>query len=159
MRDAESILSLLDRLGAIEIGSWPVRAMGKPRMTQRDRWNPSPQVKRYLAFKDELRLRTASRRSHIEEVLFSPGSTTAWIFYVKMPTSYYRGGKRSSENTKAFKLRNTGMDQKPDLDNIMKAVWDTLAIEDKAIYGLMAWKLWSDEDRITMYHVPHSLHG
>lgn len=101
----------------------------KPRMNQSDKWKKRPVVQKYWAFAEELRLK-ANLAGYIL-------GDTIWIrFYLPMPKSW----------TKKKKAAMAGQphQQKPDLDNLLKAFWDALADEDKHIYQIdHASKWWT----------------
>lgn len=98
--------------------------MGKPRMTQRDRWKKRPVVERYHAFCDELRLKyTAPLPDELE-----------LIFYLPMPKSWSK--------KKVAQFSGTPHQQKPDIDNLSKAFMDALCKDDARIYKLVATKYW-----------------
>lgn len=108
--------------------------VAKPRQTRRDRWAKRPCVVAYRAFADELRL-LAKRYS------FALENGLAYEFHLPMPASW-------SKKKRAEKLGQLH-DQKPDLDNLIKAVWDALAEEDKAIAHIAgAKKVWSEQAAI-----------
>ena len=106
-----------------------ITPMGKPRMTQRDRWKKRPRVLRYNAFKDTLRLSTIGK-------LPKDPSRLSWIAYLPIPASWPK--KKKSEM--AGKLHR----QRPDRDNIDKAILDTLFKEDSGIASGMIEKRWDD---------------
>ncbi len=103
--------------------------ISKPRQTRSDKWKKRPCVLVYRAFADELRLQ-ASRQG------FSLENGLAYEFHLPMPKSW-------SQRKRLEKLGQLH-DQKPDLDNLLKSVWDSLAKEDKAIaYIGQAKKVWA----------------
>jgi Holliday junction resolvase RusA-like endonuclease len=63
-------------------------------------------------------------------------------FRIKMPDSW-SAKKRTS-------MRGQPHRQKPDLDNLIKAVGDALLIEDKGICYIEAMKLWDMKDSISI---------
>ena len=66
------------------------------------------------------------------------GSTV--IFYLPMPKSW-------SKKKKALML-GQGHQQKPDVDNLLKAVMDATLKEDSHIYDIHSQKFWSDQGSI-----------
>ena len=108
--------------------------IGKPRMTQRDRWKKRPCVLRYHAFKD------AVRKALLAELPFNKVPTDPQgvniAAYFSMPKSWPKRKKES--------LSGAPHKQKPDIDNIIKAVLDTIFPEDSLIYCVMAEKYWDD---------------
>ena len=107
----------------------PLEPMGKPRMTQRDRWKKRPAVLRYHAFRDEFKLRTRHKLPESMLVL-------SWVAFFPMPQSW----------SKTKKIEHAGRPhrQKPDRDNIDKAILDCLEFDDKQIYGGEIYKFWED---------------
>lgn len=105
--------------------------MGAVRMNKADAWKKRPVVLRYFRFKDDLR---ASGLNTIPE-----GGKI--IFRLPMPASW--SGKRKRE---ADGKPHT---QKPDLDNMLKAVLDTIYEEDCHIWNIGGLeKYWAYEGSI-----------
>lgn len=109
---------------------YPVKPVPKPRMTQRDKWQKRPAVMRYRAFADEVRL----RKIELPE-------SGAWIvFHMAMPGSWSK--------TKRELMRGKPHQQKPDLDNMIKALGDALHADDSGLWDYRASKLWADDGGI-----------
>lgn len=108
----------------------PVIPIGAPRMTQRDRWKKRPVVLRYFDYKDTVRLSG-----------FKVTETLNVIFYMQMPKSW-SAKKKAAMDGKPH-------DQKPDIDNLLKALMDTTG-EDKTVHTITARKIWSSNPRITI---------
>ena len=102
----------------------------KPRMTQRDRWLKRPCVMRYWAFKDEVKLKR----------LALPQSDAKIIFHIPMPSSW--------SDIKKMYYAGSPHKQKPDLDNLIKGLGDSIHAEDKEIWNFQATKLWAYEGAI-----------
>ena len=98
----------------------------KPRMTRSDRWKKRPSVLRYFVFKDECRL----NRVEIPEY---GGHIT---FIIPMPKSWSKK-RRSQMDGKPHR-------QRPDTDNLLKAICDAVFDEDCTIWDIRATKLWGD---------------
>lgn len=108
-----------------------ITPVSKPRMTQSDKWQRRVCTTRYWAFKDELK------------ALWGTDDLPAAIsikFYIPMPSSW-------SEKKKSL-LYGKPHQAKPDLDNLIKAVWDSLCISDSYIWRVDAVKLWAREGSI-----------
>ena len=105
----------------------PIVPIGKPRMTQSDKWKKRPAVVRYYAFKDELR-KAVGELGDVEIL--------SWVAYLPIPKSW----------TKKKKLEMKGKPhrQKPDRDNIDKAILDALFKDDSGIAGGTIFKYWDD---------------
>lgn len=109
----------------------PITPVGKPRMTQRDKWQQRPAVMRYRAYGDELRLQLPGYEvpDHLQI-----------IFYLPMPKSW--------SNKKRESMRNRPCKSKPDIDNLLKAFLDHLAPDDAYVYRVEMAKFWADEGGI-----------
>src|SRR6266478_9431797 len=99
----------------------------KPRMTRRDTWSQRPAVGLYHAFCDELRLKFPYPLPEMLRVEFYLPVPASWS--LKKQVQYHRQPHR----------------QRPDIDNLCKAVMDALAKEDSYIYILHAEKYWTAE--------------
>lgn len=117
-----------------------VNPIGKPRMTQRDRWKRRPCVLIYHEFKDKLRAdaESAGLTSEVK------AKGLSWNAYIPMPKSW--SIKKKAEMHYALHQ------SRPDRDNIDKAILDTLFKEDRCIaYGTIR-KYWCHpgEERIEL---------
>lgn len=110
-----------------------VTPVPKPRMTRRDRWAQRPVVARYWAFCDELRAATEG---------LALGGRVSLDFVLPMPVSWSR--------VKRARLDGTPHEQRPDIDNLCKAVFDALYTDDKVIHELRATKRWGVVGSITI---------
>lgn len=120
--------------------------MGKPRMTQQDKWKKRPVVVRYWLFKDKLQ-EWANNNG------FSIGDSLVATFVIPFPKSYYtpKGKlkkKHSDWHGKAH--QNT-----PDIDNIAKAVMDALLKDDSNVHTLKVKKVWGHEGKIIFHNEIH----
>lgn len=108
----------------------------KPRMTQRDRWKKRQCVLDFFAFRD--RIRQEVKRIDtllIKESPFDWDNLTV-IFLVPMPKSW-------SKKKKALMVGKP-MQQRPDLDNYLKGLFDATHEEDSSIWKVTASKIWTD---------------
>ncbi|MGB0662800.1 MAG: RusA family crossover junction endodeoxyribonuclease [Pontibacterium sp.] len=112
----------------------------KPRQTQRDRWAQRPCVVRYREFKDQVR----------EAGLTVPNSGCRMVFVLPMPKSWTKK-KRDA-------MRGKPHQQKPDTDNMIKAVLDAVHVEDSQIYHVEGLKFWGDEGAIILQPVHVATH-
>ena len=96
---------------------YDITPVSKPRMTQRDRWHKRPETAAYWAFKAEVRLLGIN----------IPESGYHITFIIPMPKSWSQK-KRKQLNGQAHQ-------QKPDKDNLEKALRDALRQLEKAING------------------------
>lgn len=99
----------------------------KPRQTRSDKWKKRPCVLQYRAFADEL-------RKQAKEMGYSLGETLNVDFIVAMPDSWSK--KKKDE------MNGTPHRQTPDVDNFLKAVFDSLAKQDKTVWRVEASKTW-----------------
>lgn len=115
---------------------FPVIPMGKPRMTQRDRWKKRPAVLRYHAFKDQLRACLVNF-PHLRALLES-GTVhhLSWTAYFPLPDSWSKKKKAA--------LAGSLHRAKPDRDNIDKAILDALFTDDSGIAAGQIEKRWDD---------------
>lgn len=107
-----------------------ITPIGKPRQTQSDRWKQRPVVVRYRAFCDELRYKFR------EEF---PGSVRL-KFTLPIPKSWSAGN--------AADALGGAHTQRPDIDNLIKAVLDALCADDSYVWRLEATKVWGKEGAI-----------
>ena len=105
----------------------------KPRQTQADKWQKRPAVLRYRAFADECRLK---------KVVVPP--TGAWVLF-SMPVP-----KRIAEADKQARLGQPHR-QRPDIDNLLKALLDALYHDDSGVSDIRATKVWAENGSITVY--------
>lgn len=105
-----------------------IQPIGKPRMTQRDRWAKRKCVVDYFAFADRL-------RAVATEQEFSLGESFNVLFELPMPKSW--------SERKRNAMRGRPHQQKPDLSNLLKAIEDALMQNDERIHTVRAKKIWS----------------
>lgn len=111
-----------------------VDPVGKPRMTQRDVWAKRPAVLRYRDFCD--RLRAEAARQHYRPSM--DGDRV--VFWIEMP--------RSWSKKKRAQMYGEPHQQKPDLDNLLKAFLDALMGEDCTVWKITVEKRWGTYGRI-----------
>lgn len=107
----------------------PGQPVGKPRMTQRDKWSKRPCVMRYRAWADKARESAG---------LLMPDKpySIRCICYLEIPKSY---GKQNREAMRGQMHRLRG-----DVDNFLKAAMDALLEQDGVIAITHAEKYWDD---------------
>jgi len=108
--------------------------VGKPRMTQRDKWAQRPSVVKYRRYCDQL-------REWLGPDYDLPGDLQV-TFRLPMPKTW---GKRKQEAKDG-----TPHDGKPDIDNLAKGFMDAFKKEDKHVYRLYAEKYWARAGSITI---------
>ena len=124
--------------------------MGKPRMTRQDKWRTDPfhkdpkkrqrpVVTRYWQWKRQINI-----LADAEGFVF-PESGTHIIFTLQMPRSW----------SKKIKEEMIGKphQQKPDLDNMVKGVKDSLLEEDSHIWDYRLSKYWGTEGSIKISYL------
>lgn len=109
-----------------------VDPIGKPRMTQSDKWKKRTVVTRYFAYRDAVRLQANLANYELTGEIDI-------TFYIPAPN------KKPKERALYDNLPHTS---KPDIDNLIKAFLDCFD-EDKAVHTLKAKKIWTiNEGRI-----------
>lgn len=101
--------------------------MGKPRMTQRDKFIKRPIAQRYWAFKDELRIRGVK----------IPECGYHLIAVIPMPHSW-TGKKKADMNGRPHQ-------QTPDKDNVEKGILDALYQNDASVWDGRVTKFWGEK--------------
>ena len=101
----------------------------KPRMTNSDKWRKRPCVLRYRAFREEVQLK-------IGALPLNPFHVT---FIIKMP---------KSRNMEGIPHR-----RKPDIDNLLKALFDAIYKDDSHIDDVRATKVWGKEAAIKIEEI------
>lgn len=107
--------------------------MGAPRMVQSDKWKKREVVLRYFALKDAV-------RKACEAVGYKMGGTLTVDFELSMPKSW-------PQKKRDF-LRGKPHQQKPDIDNMGKAVADSFNEDDSHVHTMRLSKTWADVGRI-----------
>lgn len=105
--------------------------IGKPRMTQRDKWAKRDCVLRYHDFADKL-------REYFKSIDLSHIHSLSWTAYFPMPDSWSKKKKRN--------MRGQPHWSKPDRDNMDKAILDALFKNDSGISIGILSKRWDDGD-------------
>ena len=110
-----------------------ISPIAKPRMTRADKWKKRPSVLAYRAFADEMRSQSDGWEL--------PDAFRA-RFIIPMPKSW-------SKKKKLQKVA-TPMQQRPDADNLAKALMDALLKEDSTVWKLEIEKIWGEEGMIVI---------
>lgn len=122
--------------------TFPIMPVAKPRMTRRDKWlnPPRPGVARYREYADNLRMLADANHWKL------PMQDTYFSFEIPMPASW--SAKRKAQQV------GKPHQEKPDLDNLMKAVFDALQKQDCRIWHIAgAEKRWALKGSITITEV------
>ena len=104
--------------------NYPVTPVAKPRMTRADRWKKRPATEKYWRFKDEVRLLGVT----------VPDSGSHVTFIIPMPKSWSK--------KKKLALDGQPHRQRPDVDNLAKALLDAIFDEDAGVWDIRVTKLW-----------------
>lgn len=126
-----------------------VLPMGAVRMTKSDTWKTDPNhpnilkrqrdvVRRYFEYKNKV-------TSSCNNVGYSMGETLNVVFYLPMPKSWSEKKKRN--------LQFTPHKSKPDLDNLIKALMDSLKKQDSDVYQITAEKRYDYEGSIVIKNI------
>lgn len=123
----------------------PGTPIGKPRQTQRDKWAKRPCVLRYREWADRAR-KAMKKAAGIDRL--DTARKIVVMAYFPMPKSW--SGKQRAE------VRGTPHRQKPDGDNVIKSVCDSLVRKDETIYRKEIYKEWAIEgqERVEIFIVP-----
>ena len=108
-------------------GCYYIVPVGKPRMTRRDKWlnPPRPAVAKYRAFADECR----------RQEVWIPNDGGHVTFILPMPASW--------SQKKKMLMVGARHQQKPDVDNLLKALLDAVfPDDDTAVWDIRVTKVW-----------------
>ena len=112
----------------------------KPRMTKADRWRKRPSVLKFFAFRDAVKdyINTIKKLFDEEQGYFHhlEFDTFEIEFHVPMPQSWSKKKKADMDKRPH--------QQRPDLDNYLKAWKDSVYEEDAIVWRVKASKLWTD---------------
>lgn len=107
-----------------------LQPIGKPRMTRRDKWAQRPSVVRYREWADE------ARRQVKAFPLPANPLRLKIVAYFEMPKSWSKA--------KRAELAGQPHRQKPDWDNVAKAVQDIFWTDDQVVAEGHVLKFWDD---------------
>jgi len=107
-----------------------------PRMSQRDKWKPSKAASKYFAFRDNL-----CYLAYLQGLYGLPDTIDAIQFEIPMPVSW--------SNRKKEEMNSSLHQQTPDLDNLLKALLDTLCPTDQHVCSIgKLSKVWGETGSI-----------
>lgn len=113
----------------------PLDPCPAPRQSRRDAWKPTASVQRYRAFRDKVNVTLGKDRKRI------PWGGLRVTFRVRMPKSWPKY-KRAEMDGKPHQ-------QKPDRDNLEKALWDAVwPDDDSKLWDCHSTKVWAVEGSI-----------
>ncbi len=110
--------------------TYNITPMGKPRMTRSDKWKKRLEVLRYRAFCDHVRLLGVEL----------PEAGAHITFILPMPQSWSK--------KKRLEMAGKPHQQKPDKDNLEKALMDAIYADDAHIWDSRVTKRWGEEGKI-----------
>lgn len=117
----------------------PGEPIGKPRMTQADKWKKRPAVLAYRAWADKARLelfREVPFGLDAQHKLPTGLYDVSWLAYVGMADSWSAKKKARLKDMLHF--------GKPDRDNIDKALLDSIFADDRGVCAGRITKRWDD---------------
>jgi Holliday junction resolvase RusA-like endonuclease len=117
-----------------------ITPLGKPRMTQRNRWYKPPALEKYWDYANEVKRLLPN---------YQLGTSLHIVFYLPIRKSYSK--KKRAE------LLGKPHDQKPDIDNIVKGFMDAVKSDDhddKCVAILHAEKYWAETGAIELPDQP-----
>lgn len=109
--------------------AYSITPVPAPRQTRSDKWKERPCVMQYRAFRDEIR-----------RLGVCVGSWDYITFILPMPDSW--------NQKKRNDMRDRPHQQKPDIDNLLKALLDAIHEDDSHIHSIGGRKLWGDKGMI-----------
>jgi hypothetical protein len=120
-----------------------IAPVAKPRMTKSDSWKKRPRVLKYWAFKDEIRRHGVTL----------PEAGSHVVFVLPMPKSWSAKKKAHHDCSKH--------QQTPDVDNLKKALLDSIFAQDCHIWDVRVSKIWGYSGKIIITDInePHECFG
>lgn len=113
-----------------------INPIGKPRMTQKDKWSKRPATQKYWAYKDLLVAEAKRQGYELKNVLEAE-------YFIEMPSSWSK--------KKKLEMSLRPHQNKPDIDNIDKGIMDALLKDDSAVYKSHTSKYWAYEGAIVLH--------
>jgi len=109
-------------------------------MVRSDRWKKRPVTSRYWAFKDLINIAAKNQN-------FVLGECFSVFFEIEMPKSW--------SQKKRDKLDGHPHQQKPDCDNYLKGLMDSLLREDSHVWKVTMEKRWAAKSRIVIQNIDY----
>lgn len=120
---------------------YAITPIPKPRMTRSDKWMKRKCVMQYWAFKDEI---------NSLKVRVNPDGCKI-TFVLPMPESWSKK-KKTDMNGQPHR-------QKPDVDNLIKALCDALYDDDAHVWNIHISKVWGTQGMIIIEPMEEVSHG
>ena len=120
----------------------------KPRMVHSDRfgWRQTPAARKYFQWKTEF------------QALLKQKNITAIDHDGFLQVEFHLPMAKSWSKKKKLKMFGEPHRQRPDLDNLIKALLDSIYAEDCNIYSIKAKKIWADTGKIVI-KMPETIAG
>jgi Holliday junction resolvase RusA-like endonuclease len=113
------------------------RGIGKPRMTNRDKFAERECVVKYWQYKERLQAFFRKNRLDLDD----------GVLHFRCEFSF----PKSYSKKKRKLLLNKPHQVKPDIDNIAKGIMDSVLKNDSTVWKLSAEKFWGESDKIIFY--------
>jgi len=104
-------------------------------MVRSDRWAKRPVVIKYFSYANKLKEVARDEGYRVADVLDI-------VFYIPMPKSWSKKKKRDMYTKKH--------QQRPDIDNLIKAFLDPLCEDDSFVWSVHAEKYWDYDGKIVV---------
>ena len=108
-----------------------INPCSKPRMTRADKWKKRQSVLKFFAFRDAVRQDESWKTFELLDM-----DSFEIEFHVPMPKSWSK--------KKKIQFNGKPHQQRPDLDNYLKAWKDSVYEEDSVVWKIHASKLWAE---------------
>jgi len=118
------------------VAEYKISPVPKPRMSRRDKWHLRKCVAEYWAFRDLVKL------SRVKV----PEAGAHIVFHIPMPKSW--------SAKKKLEMNGQPHTQKPDLDNLIKALLDAIYGDDSVVWSISAEKRWARRGKIEIIAGP-----
>ncbi len=112
-----------------------VAPVSKPRMTRADKWKRRPSVLKFFAFRDAIKQELKRLFALQNNPLNIDFRSIEIVFHIPTPKSWSKK-KHAIHDGKPH-------EQRPDLDNLLKAWNDCVFAEDSTVWRIHATKLWT----------------
>ena len=109
----------------------------KPRMTRADKWKKRQSVVKFFAFRDAV-------RQYIDNDLILTAFPAPNLEFESFDIEFHVPMPKSWSNKKKIEMNGKPHQQRPDLDNYLKAWKDSVYEEDAVVWRVKATKLWTD---------------
>ena len=109
----------------------------KPRMTRADKWKKRQSVVKFFAFRDAV-------RQYIDNDLILTAFPAPNLEFESFDIEFHVPMPKSWSNKKKIEMNGKPHQQRPDLDNYLKAWKDSVYEEDAVVWRIKATKLWTD---------------